>query len=97
MTHRSRIVTFGCAFAVAVAGGLCAVVVPGLLGQILAIALLSLGLGGAVLLVFLEVGLSEDHDRARDEARRIARAKRLEHPSSPLRLTPRRRPRRRRG
>jgi hypothetical protein len=96
MTHRHRLVAFGSAFALALAGGLCAATIPGLLGQVLAIALLSLGLGGAVLLVFLEIGLGEDRDRARDEARALERANRLAHAQSPLRLT-RRRPRRRRG
>ncbi len=44
--------------------------VAGLAGQILTIALISAGLGGAVLLVFLEVGLSEDRERTAREARR---------------------------
>ena len=53
-----------------VAGLVCALVFGGLTGQVLAIALVSLGLGGALLLVFLEVGLSEDRARAREERRR---------------------------
>ena len=63
---------FGSAFALAVTGGLCAVLVGGLTGEVLTIVLVSLGLGGAVLLMFLEVGLSEDHERARDEQREQA-------------------------
>jgi hypothetical protein len=53
-----------------IAGVLCGAFVNGLTGQLLAIVLISLGLGGAVLLVFLEIGLSEDHERAREEERR---------------------------
>jgi hypothetical protein len=53
-----------------VAGAACAAFVDGLTGQLLTIVLLSLGLAGAVLLVFLEVGLSEDRERAREAQRR---------------------------
>jgi hypothetical protein len=69
---------------VVVAGVLCAVLVGGLTGEVVAIALILAGLGGAVLLVFFEVGLSEDRARARDEERRDKRAGR--------RLDARRRP-----
>jgi len=75
MAPRSRVLAFGSAFALAVAGGVCAVLVGGVTGQVLTIVLVSAGLGGAVLLVFLEVGLSEDRDRARDEQRPRERAK----------------------
>jgi hypothetical protein len=44
-----------------------------LTGDVLAIALISAGLGGALLLMFLDVGLSEDRQRARDEERRRGR------------------------
>lgn len=74
MAPRARIVAFGSATILVVAGGLCAALVAGVTGQVLAVALLSAGLGGAVLLVFLEVGLSEDRARARDEKRRRKRA-----------------------
>ena len=56
--------------ALIVAGGICAALLAGLTAQILTIVLLSLGLGGAVLLVFLEVGLGEDRERAAQEAQR---------------------------
>jgi hypothetical protein len=74
VSPRARIIAFGSAAALVLAGGLCGVLVAGLAGQILAVALISVGLGGAVLLVFLEVGLSEDRDRATLEARRRRRA-----------------------
>jgi hypothetical protein len=70
MRLRSRIVAFGSAGALVVAGAICIVLIDGLAGQVLAIALVSLGLGGALLLAFFEVGLSEDQDRAREKRRR---------------------------
>jgi NADH:ubiquinone oxidoreductase subunit 6 (subunit J) len=63
-------VAFGSAAAVAVIGGVCAAVFPGLTGQLLAMVLISVGLGAIVLLVFYEVGLSEDKERAAEQARR---------------------------
>ena len=60
---------FGLAAVLVAAGALCLALVGGLTGEVLAIALMSAGLGGAVILVFLEVGLSEDRARARDELR----------------------------
>jgi uncharacterized membrane protein YfcA len=67
---RTRIYAFGSAAVLVVAGALCAVFVGGLTGQVLTIALMLAGFGGALLLIFLEVGLSEDRDRAREEERR---------------------------
>jgi hypothetical protein len=74
MSTHSRILLYGLAGGLVLAGSLCAALVPGLTGQLLTIALISLGVGGAVLLVFLEVGLSEDRQRAQAEARRRQRA-----------------------
>ena len=70
---RARILAFGAAGLVVIAGVLCAGLVGGLTGQVLAIVLISAGLGGALLLMFLDVGLSEDRERARDEERRRRR------------------------
>jgi hypothetical protein len=67
---RSRILAFGSAGALVIAGAMCAALARGLAAQVLAIGLISLGLGGALLLIFFEVGLSEDRERARDEERR---------------------------
>jgi uncharacterized membrane protein len=75
--------------ALVVAGAICAVLVGGLTGEVLAIALITLGLGAAVLLVFLEVGLSEERELAREEKRRRQRTSAGER-----RLRPRRWPRR---
>jgi hypothetical protein len=70
MPRRTRIVAFGSAGALVVAGAICIALIDGLAGQVLAIALVSLGLGGALLLAFFEVGLSEDQERAREKRRR---------------------------
>ena len=64
---------FGSAAALVVAGVICAILVAGVTGQALTIGLITVGLGGALLLIFLEVGLSEDRDRARSEERRRKR------------------------
>jgi hypothetical protein len=66
VARRTRILAFGSAAALVVVGAMCAILVGGLNGEVLAIALVSLGLDGTVLLVFLEVGLSEDRERARE-------------------------------
>jgi len=66
---RTRILAYGAAAFLTVAGFACAAI-GGLGGQIAAIALVSAGLGGALLLAFYEVGLSEDRDRAEQEKRR---------------------------
>jgi hypothetical protein len=71
---RPRVLAFGSAAALVVAGSICATLVGGLTGEVLAIALITLGLGAAVLLMFLEVGLSEERELAREEKRRRQRA-----------------------
>jgi threonine/homoserine/homoserine lactone efflux protein len=73
VARRARILAFGTAAGLVVAGAVCAAVIGGLLGQVLAIALITAGLGGALLLVFYEVGLSEDRERAREQERRRRR------------------------
>ncbi len=71
MAH--RVIAFGAAGLLVVAGALCAALIEGVVGQALAIALITAGLGGALLLVFYEVGLSEDRERAQEEKRRHRR------------------------
>ncbi len=85
MSRRSRIVGFGSAALLVLAGAVCAAVVGGELGEILALVLISLGFVDAVSLVFLEVGLSEDRERAREEAVRVRRHERAKR-RSPSRL-----------
>jgi hypothetical protein len=70
--RRRRILAYGAAAVLTVAG-FGSAALGGLAGQIAAIALVSAGLGGALLLAFYEVGLSEDRDRAEEEKRRRRR------------------------
>jgi hypothetical protein len=79
----------GLAVALVLAGVACAVLVAGVPGEILTTVLIAAGVGGAVALVFLEIGFGEERDLAREEERKRKRAER----------TGRRRPRlpRRRG
>jgi hypothetical protein len=70
---RPRALAFGSAAALVVVGAASAVVIPGLTGEVLAIALVTIGLGAVVLLAFLEVGLSEERDLAKEERRRRRR------------------------
>jgi hypothetical protein len=59
------VLAFGSAAALVVAGALCAVLISGLTGEVLAIVLITLGLGALLLLMFLEVGLSEERELRR--------------------------------
>src|SRR5437588_12329369 len=68
MRPRARVAAFGICLALVVAGILCAVLVGGLAGALLAFVLIAVGLVFATSLVFLEVGISEDRARARDLA-----------------------------
>jgi hypothetical protein len=80
VSGRSRVLAYGAAGLLVVAGIVCAAAVPGETGQVLAAVLIGSGLVGFVGLVFLEVGLSEDHERER-ERRRVERLKQTEHPA----------------
>ena len=82
-----RRVAYGSAAALVVAGGVCAAVVPGVAGEVLTIVLIATGLGGALLLVFLEIGFGEERDLQRDEDRRRKRVLRMA--SSRRRSSPR--------
>ncbi len=99
MRVRSRIIGFGGAGLLVVAGVGGEIGFGGTVGQLLALVLVSLGLILATALVFYEVGLSEDRARAREEARdREAKKSEAKHPRRPLPRVPleRRRGQRRR-
>jgi hypothetical protein len=81
MSRRSRIVGFGSAALLVVVGGVCAVVLSGLASD-LALGVLGLGAVLAVSLVFLEVGLSEDRERAREQAARAREEEKQRRPPS---------------
>jgi hypothetical protein len=70
VSRRSRLVAFGSAALLVVTGALCAALVGGTAGQVLALLLIGGGLMLATALVFLEVGLSEDRERANAERQR---------------------------
>ena len=70
MSRRARILGFGSAALLVIAGVACAVLVPDGTGEVLTLALMGTGLIVATSLVFLEVGLSEDRERARERERR---------------------------
>ena len=73
MAPRWRIAAFGSAGTLVLAGVACAVLVPGLTGELLTFVLIAAGLAGALLLVFLEVGLGEERELAREARRRRRR------------------------
>ena len=90
MSTRGRALAFGSAAALVVAGALCAALVPGVVGEVLTIALIGLGLISALLLVFLEIGLEEERDLA-DERREREQGERRAFALRSRALLPRRR------
>jgi hypothetical protein len=64
----TRLVAYGSAAAFVIAGALCAALTTGDPGQLVGLALIGTGAVLATGLVFLEVGLSEDRERAREAA-----------------------------
>ncbi len=65
MSRRWRTLRYGACLGVVVVGAACGATVSGTLGGTLATILIGIGLVGVLSLVFYEVGLSEDRDRAR--------------------------------
>jgi len=93
VTARQRIAWFGFATLLIAAGAAAGALGQDIIVEAIGIFLVLVGFLGVVMLVFLEVGLSEDHDRERDEARRAEHAPAPQrHPPQRLRLP--RRPRR---
>jgi fatty acid desaturase len=77
VSRRARIASLALLGALVLAGAACAVLVGGITGEILTIILISAGLGGVLVLVFLEIGFGEERDLAREQARRERRRRRL--------------------
>jgi hypothetical protein len=75
----SRATRYGVAAAVVIAGILCGAIIPGTTGGTICTAVVGVGLVGVVSLVFYDVGLTEDRDRAR----RRERDDRLRLPDNP--------------
>jgi hypothetical protein len=89
--RRQRIRAYGSALGLVVVGVICGFAVPGLVGDIIRLSLITLGLGAALLLVFYEIGLSEDKARAKeDEERRRREPKHDEQDRRPWTGRPRR-------
>jgi hypothetical protein len=76
VSARSRLIAYGTAALAVVVGFVVAALDSGTFSDALAIVLISLGFGGALLLLFYEVGLSEDRARAREEEEKERRADR---------------------
>jgi hypothetical protein len=90
LSRRNRIAAYGSAGLLVVAGIVCAAVIVTEIGEILATVFVGLGLVGAIGLVFLEVGLSEDRERER-ERRRAERREQRDQPRRRLVVRPPRR------
>lgn len=99
VTRRSRILSFGSAALLVVVGVVGAFAFSSTLGQVVAMVLIGLGLILATGLVFFEVGLSEDRERARaaKRAEREAAQARPSHDPGPQELQSGRRLGRMRG
>jgi hypothetical protein len=99
LTRRWRSPRYGAAIGLTLIGVACGATIPGTLGGTLATALIGIGLVGVVSLVFYEVGLSEDRERAHaarppdkapsDETPPDGAPGPPEHPDSRLRPAPR--------
>jgi hypothetical protein len=88
MSRRSRTTWFGFAGVLVLAGVAAGIVFGGNFGPLLALALIGLGLVLATGLVFYEVGLSEDRERAREAAAAEREARRREGEKAPRRPRP---------
>ena len=88
MSRRSRVVGFGSAGVLVLLGIASAVAFSGGLGQNLAFVLVALGMVLATSLVFYEVGLTEDRERAREEKARREDERRREQESAAKREHP---------
>ena len=80
MTAHQRIRWYGSAVGLILVGVICGFAVSGLVGDIIRLSLITLGLGWMLLLVFYEIGLSEDKARAKEEEERRRRQPEHEEP-----------------
>jgi hypothetical protein len=70
VTRDKRIRWYGSAAGLIAVGVIAGFVVPGLVGDIIRLTLITLGMGWVLLLVFYEIGLSEDKARAKEDEER---------------------------
>ena len=80
MSGRQRIWAYGSAVALMLVGVICGFAVSGLVGDIIRLSMITLGLGAILLLVFYEIGLSEDKALAKEEEERRRPRPRHEEP-----------------
>jgi hypothetical protein len=80
VTRRTRALRYGASIAVALAGVACGATISGTAGGTAATVLVGIGLVGVVSLIFYDVGLTEDRDRAASERRKAP----AEHEEGPL-------------
>jgi uncharacterized membrane protein YfcA len=92
LAKQQRIRWYGSAAALMAVGVIAGFAVSGLVGDIIRLTLLTLGMGWVLLLVFYEIGLSEDKARAKEDEER--RRHQPEHEEPDRRPWLRRRPRR---
>jgi hypothetical protein len=64
VSRRTRTLRYGASIAVALVGVACGALIPGTAGGTAATVLVGIGLVGVVSLIFYEVGLTEDRERA---------------------------------
>jgi hypothetical protein len=69
MSRRARTLRYGVSIALILAGVACGALISGSAGGTAATVLVGIGLVGVVSLLFYEVGLTEDRDRARQQGR----------------------------
>jgi hypothetical protein len=71
VSRRTRALRYGASIAVALVGVACGATISGTAGGTAATVLVGIGLVGVVSLIFYDVGLTEDRDRAATERRRV--------------------------
>jgi hypothetical protein len=69
MSRRARTLRYGVSIALILAGVACGALISGSAGGTAATVLVGIGLVGVVSLLFYEVGLTEDRDRARQQGK----------------------------
>jgi hypothetical protein len=74
MSTRMRTWVYGVFAALVVASGLPWLLIHGVVGQAIAIALVTAGLFGAFTFWFVELGMDEERERVDEHERRLARA-----------------------
>ena len=70
MTRRTRALRYGASVVVVLVGIACGAIIPGSAGGTAATVLVGIGFVGIVSLLFYEVGLTEDRDRAAQTGKR---------------------------